>query len=490
MKKLTGFVALLIFFFSDAIAQVPSLVWSAPEVVYNNTIAGFTRPKIVLTAGNVPVITWSKPGTPNGGNIYSVRWNGTGFGAPIKLNPMNVSVASGMMAGLNMASRGDTVYVVFGTYPYNTGRVYIVRSFNGGVSFSDTIRVTWLPPISWLADVKVDDTGNPLVAFMKLNTDYTNARQYYAHSTDAGSTFTVGINASSVAPGEVCDCCSVGLTSKGSKRAVMFRNNNNNLRDIWAALSVDGGQTFPVVADIDQTNWMISGCPSSGPQGYFHGDSLYTVWMSEGTGKARIMLGSSSSTSLLTGFNTYLDDRTTGTYMQNQPQISGSGDTLAVVWNDTRTGNQDGYLAFTTKGPMGLLDTAWSITASPGEQFNFDVAYANGTIHITYSDEITQKVMYRRATISTMVGINVHELKGPKFVIAPNPSVGSLSLKISSDGIHSASLNNVTGKMVWTTRDLISGQHHFDLTGVAPGVYFMTLLNQDGAASRQKLLIN
>ena len=46
---------------------------------------------------------------------------------------------------------------------------------------------------------------------------------------------------------------------------IAFRNNDNNLRDIWLTRSTDGGDSFSSAFDVDETDWIVSACPSNGP---------------------------------------------------------------------------------------------------------------------------------------------------------------------------------------------------------------------------------
>ena len=80
-----------------------------------------------------------------------------------------------------------------------------------------------------------------------------------------------------------------------------FRNNDDNLRDIWATKSTDGGENFPEATDIDDTDWQTFSCPSSGPHSLIAGDSLFTTFFSAGEGSARVYLSSMHISSMEKG---------------------------------------------------------------------------------------------------------------------------------------------------------------------------------------------
>ena len=61
--------------------------------------------------------------------------------------------------------------------------------------------------------------------------------------------------------------------------SLFFRNNDNNLRDIWVSRSSNSGLDFTEATDVDDTDWVINACPISGPQmAQLAGDSLITAW--------------------------------------------------------------------------------------------------------------------------------------------------------------------------------------------------------------------
>ena len=132
------------------------------------------------------------------------------------------------------------------------------------------------------------------MAFMKFDPGFSKARYVVARSTDFGNSFLPDVPASRYSGGDVCDCCPASLITSGNTAAMLYRDNLNNLRSMWAGVSTDNCQTFPTGMSTDHTNWMINACPSSGPDGIIIGDSLYSVFMSGVTGDARCYLNAAS----------------------------------------------------------------------------------------------------------------------------------------------------------------------------------------------------
>ena len=123
------------------IVTMPLLI-SAQPLNFGNTFTissgadGYGRPRVALT-NNHPIVIWRKDSTPK--TIRASKWNGTGFS-----NPYNITL-SGVLPdswdGPELATKGDTVYVVFPSTATTQSSIMLIRSFDGGNTFSDTIRV-------------------------------------------------------------------------------------------------------------------------------------------------------------------------------------------------------------------------------------------------------------------------------------------------------------------------------------------------------------
>ena len=189
---------------------------------------------------------------------------------------MGISIFADSWAGPDLASKGDTVYAIFKAKSEDTAGIYIVRSFNGGATFSMPARVDNIPGYSSrFPTITTDAAGQPVVGFMKFNTGFTSARWVVIRSTDFGAGFSADALASSYNGEPVCDCCPGTVVSTGNNVALLYRNNWSDKRTSWAGISMNGGAMFPSGMEVDKTNWTISACPSSGPDGVISA-TIYT----------------------------------------------------------------------------------------------------------------------------------------------------------------------------------------------------------------------
>ena len=478
MKNLTILIAIF-FAFINLNAQ-STINFSQPVTVAPSTFDN-VRPRIVLTNNNNPVVMW---GRGNNKKIFTARFNGSSFDAPVSHTPGTFQAFVTNWASAEIATAGDTVFVVYKSEPALTGGIYLTRSTDGGISFSDTIRVDNIEPnVSRFANIATAPGGNPVVTFMKFEPGWLDPQYAVINSTDGGNTFLADVVATSIAQGEACDCCPASLAIKDNQQVVLFRNNIGNLRNMWGALSTDGGLNFSTAGEIDQTNWNLNVCPSSGPTGFIYGDSMVYTWMSGASGSNRVYFGTVNLNNWQVGLNQMI---ALGGSSQNMPRIAGNEDTLAVVWEQVN-GNSDLILiSWSVTGPAGLGINIDTIGTSTINLVNPDVAYAEGVFHISYQDDASNTVLYKTATVSTLT--NLIELnKGNSLLIYPNPAIKEITIEADKEITH-ISIADSDGSVI---RNL--SPHNEIVTietdDLSSGIYFLNVITKDGKKIKKQFII-
>lgn len=452
-----------------------SLIWDT-EISVGGGAFGNVRPRIVLTGQNEPLIVW---GSGNGsGPVYAAQWKESYFSSPVKITPTGVNAFIDTWTGPAVAAKGDTIYIVYKRQPEMSSHIYLHRSTDGGSTWSDTIRVDGDDgPNTGFPSVGVDDAGNPYVLYMHFEPGWIDPRYVVAYSNDAGQNFGSSVNVSAIASAEVCDCCPASLLVQQNKLIATFRNNKNNLRDIWMAISEDEASTFKG-ADIDDGDWQVSSCPSSGPEATINGDSLLTVWMSRADGPARVYLSSTNLDSLKASPAVLLAGSYAGAVTQNYPNIAGKNDTIGVVW-EQRSGNTDCYIAWSVTGAAGLINNESRLhSATTNNQMNPDIAYKDSIFHVVYQDEATDKVVYIKGTVSSATGISARYEEA--FSVYPNPfsdrAVVRPNNKISENAW--LELLDMNGKKI-RVYAVQSGSFIIDRGNLPGGMYFYRVISGD-----------
>lgn len=78
-----------------------------------------------------------------------------------------------------------------------------------------------------------------------------------------------------------CDCCNISLLvdAKGALN-LYYRENQDNIRDIYKMVSTDNGATFTKADNLYADNWKINGCPHSGPTSSANSTGNLIAWTS------------------------------------------------------------------------------------------------------------------------------------------------------------------------------------------------------------------
>lgn len=480
MKNIS--IALILIFGSLMIkAQTTVVNIGLPITVAPSTFDN-VRPRIALTNNNSPIIMWGKGSNKK---IFTARYNGGIFDTPVSQNPGTLQAFVTDWASAEMASSGDTVFVVYKSEPALTGGIYLTRSLDGGITFSDTVRVDNIDPdISRFANIAISPGGNPVVTFMKFEPGWFDPQYSVANSTDGGNTFLTDVVATSIAPGEACDCCPATMAIKDDKQVVLFRNNIGNLRNMWGSLSTDGGQSFTSAGEIDQSNWNLNTCPSSGPMGFIYGDSMVYTWMSGASGSNRVYFGTVNLNNWQVGINQMIAPIAGGS--QNMPRIAGNADTLAIVWEQISGMNRIIMMTWSVTGPAGLAINIDTIASSMVNLVNPDIAFANGVFHISYQDDASGTVLYKTATVTTLTNLNEINADNSLYIY-PNPADNEIHLKYDGE-ISELYITDIQGKIVLQF-PVRNHNNSLDISKLITGTYIIHIKNTTGGKTKKKFSI-
>ncbi|MBA3828136.1 MAG: T9SS type A sorting domain-containing protein [Taibaiella sp.] len=256
---------------------------------------------------------------------------------------------------------------------------------------------------------------------------------------------------------------------------------------MWAGISTDGGMTFPGHMAVDTTNWMIMSCPSSGPDGFVIGDSLYTVFMSTSTGTALVHLGR-ASLSGMAAKHTRITGMFTGLSSQNYPRIANSGSAAITVWKqNTTSGNSIAY-SFTNNISSGFSGYSTITGATGSGIMNADVTMAPGAVHVVWEDDNTGNVMYMKGTY--VVNTAVPAITSKELIeVYPNPATNEFSVSLRSLNIGKCYLTDNVGRNIELTPNTKSGKVTFSLKGIVKGGYYFVMTDDAGKNYYSKLIV-
>ncbi len=465
-------------FFTPFISKA-QITWSPAVDVAANSFNN-EHPRVVTDASGNALVLW---GNSSSEQANFSRWNGSAFTSPVALSGA-MTVASQSWMGPDLASKGDTVYVVFKQNPEGdmNSHIYLIRSYNGGMNFSMPVQVDNIADsLSRFPAVTIDDNGHPIVAFMKFDPSFGDARWVVTRSNDYGSTFNVDKKASGWTGGTVCDCCPGAITAKGNEVAMMYRANLSNIRDTWVGRSTDAGATFTNGWNAEGNNWMLMSCPSSGPDGVIIGDTLYTVFMNGASGTALVYWSKSALSDMSAQPTEPISGTIANLNSQNYPRMANYGNALAVVWKQAVNGSDQLVIRFTNDINAGLPDYTM---VDMDNITNADVAISDGAVHVVWEDNASGTVKYRKGTFQSTAGLTDGNLSLP--IVYPNPS-NSVWMVSNVTPNTELILYDVRGISYPNNFDQSNGIFEIDNSTLNSGVYFLDV-KSEGKTSTLQLL--
>lgn len=438
------------------------------------------RPRLTLNSEGAPVVMW---GDNSSNQLYVSVWNGTGFSDPITPIP-DLECFTADWAGPELSGNEDHLIVTFKRMPENSEGIYLTQSFDGGSSWSEpllleideTVDQTRFP------DVSVDNNGDIALSFMTFEGNYIDPGYEFKKSIDQGVSWSPIQNTSTAfIEGEACDCCTADIVQDGERVIQLWRNDIDNIREVYAVLSSDGGSSFDQILQIDHSDTYSNVCFSSGPNGIVEGDNLVSVFRKNVGTDRRIGV---VVTDLLTGENSL--EETVGGIDQgnvnyNNAKVAHDGVFTAIVY-EKGAGNGSEVVCSAADGNYSNL-VSYQDTVNvnlTGRQTNPDVALNGNLVHVVWQDADTDQVWYRSGTIS---GNSVEEKEQSAFIVYPNPSSGMVHF-ISSKRITHLNVYNQFGEICSSTALNAVTYGDIDLTVLNRGVYIVEITTQDASQRR------
>ncbi len=452
------------------------VIWSDPIPVATSSY-GYSGPRIVVNGNGDPVMLWSYEALHK---VFLGRFEQGQMTTPKQINPIGTQYFGASWAGPELTAFGQDVYVVGKEQPEHETGVSLFHSSDGGVTFSQKNDIDWAlgDDLSRFPDVAAGPDGQVWVGFMRFEPDFSEARYVVSKSTDYGASFGEDVNASSeIIEGEACDCCAAQLAVGDEKLAIIYRNNDQNIRTIWAGISTDKGDTFSDGYEVDQTGSFFASCPATAPDGYWAGNRLISTFRAAPGGRERVFFSVFDLDSQKVVIHQYLSNSPESQLVQDHPRITGNQDTVFLIWEESYAGDLDIKYRLSTTGPEGLV-TAETKVLNPstnGNQLRPDAHFANGLLHIVYQDNVTNRVIYVQGEIKGLSDLQDHTIRDP-FILFPNPTSGRVKLP-EEPRIKAAYVMDALGQLLqtYTSASVIS---EIDLSTLQPGVYQVILIDE------------
>ena len=355
-------------------------------------------PRLALDAAGNPMVLMGKSGE---GLFLATSGNGV-FNTPIPIPTLeNVFMADA--EGPSIAVHGSTLglaYQVSGEWA--TGGQYMSTQ-DGGQTWSESFPISpnatedhFMPMLAF------DDDGNPFVA-VKYGDDPIVV-EGVMRSTDGGQTFQPAQPASaSVGSGLACECCPSKTIFGHGRYYSVYRQNDENLRDMRLVSSEDGA-TWDHQLDLDPTDWMISACPETGASlAWLPDGRLAATFRSSGNGASEVYINVSNVASPMSSDvgATVPVTNFVEAGNQDQPHIACGPTHTVAVWQEN-SGGWEIHVASSANDalPGGLSNTGTPVSTSlSGSNLHPEVAAHGSKVHVIWKNSGSGQVMYLRGTL-------------------------------------------------------------------------------------------
>ena len=427
-----------------------NLIWSQPIEVASGVSASF-RPRIALDGQDNPIVIFAQNANPS--KLYKTKMINSVFEPIVILNSARPITNSAY--GPEISFSDNLIYVCF--EDQNEG-IFLLKSSDGGVNFSDSIRVDNINNFAILPNIDIKTDLNPVVSFTRINSNWSQVSQVISNSTDGGQTFLPDVSTSAITPYQPCECCFSKVVSEGNIQVSIFRNNENNIRNFYASVSYDDGQSFTDYLEIDLLDWNINACPDAGADAYLKNGKIYISYRSGSLGSNRVFIARVDINTLNVEQVTPVDEDLCSSMSQKYPDIAGNESNVGVVWMDNRSMLNDCFFSFSTDGfdtwstPLCISDSSLMV------QFvEPDVAYRNNKYHFVYRNQNQNIILYRTAELQ-----NTSSLNEVIFNLEIN------DLKIHLPEHINYQLFDVSGKLLQN-----GFEKTLDISGLSKGLYLL-----------------
>jgi hypothetical protein len=255
------------------------------------------KPFVVARPQGGVYVAWAQKVVERTAVLFARSADGENFDPPVRLTPEGMDLDLGAENGPNVAvGLNGQVYATWaaGSWaaakpklpaPQTTAKpkstaagghaghaaprrpgnlnVWLATSTDDCQTFSEPVKVNDDPdgPEHRFATVATDAHGNVLVAWLdkrKSTTERSNfCRVFVTMSRDGGRTFAQNIDATAGQPNSICHCCRIALVTSSRGVFAAFRNEINDLRDMFFVQSPNNLNAFSKPAAMEETGWYV-----------------------------------------------------------------------------------------------------------------------------------------------------------------------------------------------------------------------------------------
>lgn len=296
-------------------------------------------PYVILTTDGKTVISWveTQNGADTGTLFYAVSTDkGQTFSEALPVPTANGILPHAENMPKMVFKPDGEIIAIYGVEQNDArnkyaGRVFYTHSLDGGK--------TWLPAQPLVTDTGSYDQRYFDIALLpggeaaaiwldnRKDIDAEGSSLYFA--VTAGHE---GFKQERSLAETVCQCCRTDLyTDEQGGIHIAFRDIiDDSIRDMVHMVSTDGGTSFSAMNRISADNWVVRGCPHTGPSMVKNKEGMHFAWFTMGGGEGVYYCQSADN-----GQTYSRKQKVSSAPMAKHPQITALADNkIMLVWDE------------------------------------------------------------------------------------------------------------------------------------------------------------
>ena len=258
----------------------PTLIAAPVEILPRDFGGGLQPQASVGTKGEIHVVFGQKDGA-----IFhtSSADQARTFRAPVKVGTLP-KLALGMHRGPRLGVAGERVIVT--AISHETGDLIAWTSADHGQTWTEPTRINAAQK-SAREGLHAMAVSGQRVAVAWLDLRHGGTELWGAISKDGGASWERDAQIYRSPDGSICQCCAPSLAfGPRGELAAMWRNALGGARDIYTAISANGGESFGAAGKLGSGTWKLNACPMDGGSlAFLHAETgkPSTVWRRDKT---------------------------------------------------------------------------------------------------------------------------------------------------------------------------------------------------------------
>jgi hypothetical protein len=244
-------------------------------------------------------------------------------------------------------------------------------------------------------------------------------------------------------------------------------------------VSLDDGESFSTYADMDDMNWVLGACPSTGPSARWNDTQLQSAWMSAASGDNRIYF-SAVSVSDVSALDQQLIHPAPSNESQNYPSIDGNDLISGIAGELLISGQRNIFISISEDEFQSEFYLVLTSDES-GNQVRPHLKFDGTGFHLVYSDNGGDAVTYRYIT----QGNGISEGTNGRLIAYPQPAQDHVRITVPESGkVSSVEIRDIYGRLCSGQFDNVSEREiRVCLGDLSPGTYMIQLRCQDSVYS-------